>query len=1147
MKFKYSKLIVLWLCSCLGVLTLQAQLPNPILFCTATPQPNDFLTNMSTFGNQRGHVYAQPRGGDLWILYPDGTTKNLTQLAGYGNAGDAFGDALQQGATAIAVRDPHVHWDGDKALFSMVIGHAVQQYQWQSYYWQLYEITGLGQGDTPVITKVANQPENYNNIYPIYGTDDRIIFVSDRPRNGQRHLYPQHDEYESSPTNTGIWRLDPFACGRDALDLLTHSPSGDFSPMIDSYGRLVFTRWDHLQRDQQADGDEFSGAGYGTFTYSDECADASSSLTNPEVFPEPRPYRTDLLQPHENGLRINVFQPWQLMEDGTELETLNHIGRHELASYFEPSFNNDPNLDYHYSAFASNTNDVTNLFQMVEDPTMPGMYYGINAPEFQTHASGQIVRMYVPPTLAADAVTIEDITHPETAAPGSPSPDHSGFYRNLIVLSDGTLLAMHATTTLADQNIGVAPYVSSHYDFKLKVLHEVNGYYVPDTALITAGFNKAVSWYTPDFEQKYDGPLWETFPVEVRVRTRPNTTSSSVPTIEQNIFAAENVDLAAFEDFLKKNKLALIVSHNVTSRDDADRQQPFNLRVDGTTTMTESTTYPGNIYDIKYLQIFQGDQIRGIGGMSSPNDGRRVIAQELHEPTALTYNLPSAGPTGSVTIANDGSMAALVPADRALTWQLTDPAGAAVVRERVWLSFAAGEVRVCASCHGENSINQAGLPAPMNSPDALSDLLQHLKTVDTDGDGIMDLDDAYPNDAALYADIPLTFKENFEGNTEDWHIINADADGVAWKTASNNVCNESVMVCNNRFEDNNGTTDELVHTLDLSNFGSTQLTFDVAYARYDATLFDGLRVNITTCNGTTSTTVYDKSGSTLATAPDNTSGSFAPANCTEWRTETVDLSAFDGEIIDLEFQNLGGWGNPIYLDNITVESLVTPPVIVQVKAWLEGTYDAAAGEMVVTTDFQNLIPTAQPFNRIPWNYTGTENLNPLPTDAIDWVLIEVRDGVDNATILETRAGILLANGEVMDADGMTMGVKFYNLTHNEDYSISIKTRHHLAVLSANAVTLPNIQSPYDFTDMANVMGSSQLMPLNGGATYGLRAGDFNSDGVISVSDFNAYSAEASTINQYVDSDVNLDRSVTVADFNLYLPNSSVIGVMQIRY
>src|SRR5688572_19004172 len=123
---------------------------NPILFVTQVPEPDDFVTITSTFGNHSGQIDSVPRGGDLWIRYPDGSMKNLTRTAGYGMDG-------LQGASAIAVRDPHVHWSGTKALFSMVIG-APQQYQWNPYYWQIYEISGLGKNDTPVITRIAKQP-----------------------------------------------------------------------------------------------------------------------------------------------------------------------------------------------------------------------------------------------------------------------------------------------------------------------------------------------------------------------------------------------------------------------------------------------------------------------------------------------------------------------------------------------------------------------------------------------------------------------------------------------------------------------------------------------------------------------------------------------------------------------------------------------------------------------------------------------------------------------------------------------------------------------------------------------------------------------------------------------------------------------------
>jgi hypothetical protein len=314
----------------LFAIALSAQtLSNPILFCTQVPQPVGFATAMETFGNHQASVFSAPRGGDLYIRYTDGTLKNLTQAAGYGQNG-------MQTTTSIAVRDPHVHWDGTKALFSMAIGSVAVRYQVATYKWKLYEITGIGQGQTPVITLVPNQPTGYNNIQPIYGTDDRIIFTTDMPLGGAAHLYPQHDEYESSPTVSGIWRLDPKACSQaSALEMLTHAPSGDFTPMIDQAGRVVFTRWDHLQRDQQADADIMSNSGYGTFNYSDESATATKTtiLPDAEVFPEPRQGRTDLFAltawSNTNPHAFNVFNPWAMNEDGTEIETLNHLGRHE--------------------------------------------------------------------------------------------------------------------------------------------------------------------------------------------------------------------------------------------------------------------------------------------------------------------------------------------------------------------------------------------------------------------------------------------------------------------------------------------------------------------------------------------------------------------------------------------------------------------------------------------------------------------------------------------------------------------------------------------------------------------------------------------------------------------------------------------------
>ena len=83
---------------------------HSILYVTQIPVPDDPMTVVTTFGNHRGETRTSGRGGDLWIRYPDGTQKNLTQAAGYGS-GSGF-----QGATSIAVRDPSIYWDGRSML-----------------------------------------------------------------------------------------------------------------------------------------------------------------------------------------------------------------------------------------------------------------------------------------------------------------------------------------------------------------------------------------------------------------------------------------------------------------------------------------------------------------------------------------------------------------------------------------------------------------------------------------------------------------------------------------------------------------------------------------------------------------------------------------------------------------------------------------------------------------------------------------------------------------------------------------------------------------------------------------------------------------------------------------------------------------------
>jgi hypothetical protein len=682
----------------------------PILFVTQVPVRADRESRLSAFANHMTGIDQAPRGGDLMLRYPDGSLRNLTREAGYGSSG-------AQGANAIAVREPSVHWSGSKVLFSMLVGAPVRAGQEVRAFWQIYEASGLAPGAAVRIVRVAGQPAGANNLSPLYASDGRILFTSDRPRNGAPHLYPQLDEYEATPATTGIWSLDPAS---RALRILNHTPSGAFSPIVDSYGRIVFTRWDHLQQDQLAQRDRDAlGNGvalpFRSFNYAGEALAAPALATREELFPESRSGGSGPYGP-VSGYISNVFTVWQMNQDGSAEETLNHVGQHELAfGHMTPSFTADP-------ALASRTVDSlhanrlalrreSGLFHLHEDPRHPGSYIGTTARIHEAFTTGQLVALSGSPRLNGEQMTLTALTagDPGDALAG-------GRFRNPLPLSDGTLVASHSSERHAPEPGKPLP------DLRLVrlVFDQAGGLYRAGAPL-TGGITKSLSWWSPAGPRSWTGQLWELEAVELRPRPAPPAGLALLDAPERAVLAEEHVSEDELRAWLRKRDLALIVTRDQTSRDRADLQQPFNLRVPGGKQTLSQALPNAKVYEIAHFQLFEGEQVRAYPGRR----GRRVIAQ----PLARGATPAAAGaPAGSVRIAPDGSTAALVPARRALTWQTTDRQGTAIVRERNWITFQAGEVRVCASCHGVNARNQAGAPDPRNKPQALRELLAWWKT-----------------------------------------------------------------------------------------------------------------------------------------------------------------------------------------------------------------------------------------------------------------------------------------------------------------------------------------------------------------------------------------------------------------------------------
>ncbi len=718
-------------------------LTNPILFVTQVQLPkenngnvsNSFMSVVTLFGNHLADTAHAGRGGDLWLLTTNQGLVNLTRKAGLGTNG------VQDGV-GIAVRDPAIHWLGKKAIFSMIMGAPTGSNDVTQFHWQLYELTNLDAvifdtNTPPAIVRVPNQPANYNNISPCYATDDRIIFTTDKPFNGQPHLQ-NLEEYKGNPSVSGTWILNPVT---GDLRLLNHTPSGAFNPIVDSFGRIIETRWDHLVQDGNATDDRLRRATNAAYNFISEALNPGTSTNIFETFPEPRNFDTNYTQLlGVNGNAFNNFFPWMLSEAGGAEEIVNHMGRHEFVQIMNTSFNGVTNvttLDTNLFGFnslatraaagvvAANTNFIVNFFQITEDPRTNGTYFGVDAPDFQqtggTHTAGRIVAFVGPQSLNPTGMVFLNITTPANT---------QWLYRNPLPMSDGKLLAAVTPATTIDSNLGTDTLPKSSYDFRLMLL-TTNGsapYFSTNQFLIPAPLTNIATYWVGTTRVTQSNALWELQPVEVRARSVPQSWNPGVASIETNVFASANVDLATFQADLAQRGLALVVSRNVTARDANDKQQPYNLRIPGG---TNSIANSGKIYDISHLQFLQGDYLRGYtNGNNGPQPGRRVLATPLHDTTAFNYvSSKTNAPAGGTELFPDGSQATIVPASRAMTWQLTGTNGNnSVVKERYWITFRPGEVRTCANCHGINTVDQLGRPAPTNTPLALQKLLQLWRT-----------------------------------------------------------------------------------------------------------------------------------------------------------------------------------------------------------------------------------------------------------------------------------------------------------------------------------------------------------------------------------------------------------------------------------
>ncbi len=231
----------------------------------------------------------------------------------------------------------------------------------------------------------------------------------------------------------------------------------------------------------------------------------------------------------------------------------------------------------------------------------------------------------------------------------------------------------------------------------------------------------------------------------------------------------------------------------------------------------------------------------------------------------------------------------------------------------------------------------------------------------------------------------------------NWPLINLDAGATTW--ARNATIGLAPTAGNSMWFDNfafndSGNSDELrTPRLNFQSLSSAQMTFDVAYAPYDATYFDGLEVLISTDCAQTFTSVYLKSSTVLATAAAQTTA-FVPTSA-QWRSETINLTPYIGQQnVVIAIRNLAGYGNNLYVDNINITGVAVAAAPVASFTSSPGS-PVCTGQVVTYTSTSTNSPTSY-----SWTFAGG---TPATSTAATQTVTYAAAGTYNVSLTATNA------------------------------------------------------------------------------------------------------------------------------------------------
>jgi len=245
----------------------------------------------------------------------------------------------------------------------------------------------------------------------------------------------------------------------------------------------------------------------------------------------------------------------------------------------------------------------------------------------------------------------------------------------------------------------------------------------------------------------------------------------------------------------------------------------------------------------------------------------------------------------------------------------------------------------------------------------------------------------------------------------------------------------------------------------------------------------------------------------------------------------------------------------LFVDDISVE-VATASFSLNLSVIIEGAF-APQNEVLMHTGINHLLPLSQPYgpelpyfgNNSPvWYYEGKESVAAMPSNVVDWVLIELRDApeAELANIpLARKAALLLNTGQVVATNGQPL---MFQQQISQGLFVVIYHRNHLAIMSSEALTENNGVYTWDFTSSeARAFYNNERSPLKqglknlGNDAYAMFGGDADGNGQIQVQDKNEVWNPQSGLSGYLPADFDMNGQVQVQDKNDIWNQNSGIG------